>query len=42
MNTFRTINERHGNLDHLALLRSPLKKINVKNNPLGKYAGIEN
>lgn len=30
----------HGNKDHLVLMRSPIKKIELKHNPLGKYAGV--
>ena len=25
-------------MEHLSLLRSPIKKIHIKNDPLGKYA----
>jgi len=39
---YSRVNQLHGNLDHLVLLRSPVKKIQVKNDPLGKYAGKEN
>lgn len=38
---FKQVNQKHGNKDHLSMMREPLKKIHVSD-PLGRYAGLEN
>jgi hypothetical protein len=38
METFAKVNEFYGTMEHLSFMRSPIKKLNLKNDPLGKHA----